>query len=84
MRASNLIFGSVQLLHYECHKINFKRCGSYIGSPDLIKKKKLTTNPKNDDDRCFQYAAVIALNHDKIEFHPERVSNIKPVINNCN
>ena len=34
MRASDVIFDSVQLLHYKCHKINFKRGGSYIDSPE--------------------------------------------------
>ena len=34
MRASDFIFDSVQLLHYKCHKINFKRGGSYIDSPE--------------------------------------------------
>ena len=47
MRDSNFILDSVQLLYYKCHKINFKRGGSYINSPDWIKKKKATINPKN-------------------------------------
>ena len=46
-RGSDFIFDSVQLLYYECHKINVKRGGSYIDSPDTIKKKKATINPKN-------------------------------------
>ena len=46
------------------HKIHFKHGGSYIDSPDWIKKKKVKTNAKNDDDRCFQYAATIVLNFD--------------------
>ena len=40
MRESDFIFDSVQLMHYKCHKLNFKRGGSYIDSPDWIKKKK--------------------------------------------
>ena len=50
------------ILYYKCQKISFKRGSSYIGSPDWIRKKKPTTNPKNDDDKCFQYAAATALN----------------------
>ena len=46
-RGSDFIFDSVQLLYYECHKINVKRGGSYIDSPDTIKEKKATINPKN-------------------------------------
>ena len=34
MRGSGFVFDSVQLLYYKCHKINFKRGGSYIDSPE--------------------------------------------------
>ena len=40
--------------------------GSYIDSPDWIKKEKVTINPKNTDDKCFQYAATVALNYEEI------------------
>ena len=53
MRGSNFIFDSVQLMYYKCHKVNFKRGGSYIGSSDWIKKKKETINLKNTDNKCF-------------------------------
>ena len=53
MRGSGFVFDSVQLLYYKCHKTNFKRGGLYIDSPEWIKKKKATTNPKNTDDKCF-------------------------------
>ena len=81
MKGSDFIFDSVQPMYYKCHKVNFKRGGSYIYSPDWIKNKKVTINPKNEDDKCFQYAATIALNYEEIESNPERVSNIKPFIN---
>ena len=54
MRGSDFIFDSVQLLCYKCHKINFKRGGSYPDSPEWRKKKKATINPKNPNDECFQ------------------------------
>ena len=41
------------------------------------KEKKATINPKNTDDKYFQYAATVALNYEETESHPERVSNIK-------
>ena len=34
MRGSDFIFYSVQLMYCKCHKVNFRRCGSYIDSPD--------------------------------------------------
>ena len=71
-------------MYYTCHKVNFKSGGSYIGSPDWIKNKKATINPKYEDGQCFQYTVTVALNHDKIKWNPERVSNIKPFINKYN
>ena len=84
MKESDFIFHLVQLMYYKCHKVSFIRSGSYIDSSDWIRKKKATLNPKNTDDKCFQYTAAIALNYGKIESHPERVSSIKPFINEYN
>ena len=81
MRGSDYIFDSVQLLYYKCQSINFKREGSYIDSPDWIKKKKATINLKYEDDKCFQYAATVTLNHEDIKRNPQRISKIKPFIN---
>ena len=83
MRGSDFIFDSVQLMYYKCHKVNFRRGGSYIDSQDWI-KMKATINPKNKDDKCFQYAATVTLNYEEIKWNPERVSNIKPFINKYN
>ena len=38
-------------------------------------------NPKNEDDKCFQYDATVASNHKEIQSHPEIVLNIKSFIN---
>ena len=46
MRGIDFIFDSVQLLYYKCHRINFRRGGSYVDSQDWIKKKNATINPK--------------------------------------
>ena len=75
------LFDSVQLIYYKCHKVNFKSGGSYIDSPDQIKKKKATINPKNEGDKCFQYAGTVAINYEKINWNLERFSIIKPFIN---
>ena len=56
MRGSEFVFDNVDLLHYKLHKISLNRGGSYIDSPKWLKNKKATTNPKNNDDKCFQYA----------------------------
>ena len=84
MRGSDFTFNSVQLIYYKCHKVNFKRGDSYIDSPDWIKRKKATINPKNTDYKCFQYAASLALNSEEIKLNPRKVSNIKLFINKYN
>ena len=81
MRESDFVFGLVRFLHYKCHKVNFRRGGSYIDSSDWLKKKTATINHKNTDDKCFQYTITAALNYGKMKLHPESVSNIKPFIN---
>ena len=40
MRNSEFVFVYVKLSYYKCHKINRNRSGSYLDSPDSIKKKK--------------------------------------------
>ena len=81
MKGSDFRFHSVQFLYYKCRKVNFRRDGSNIESLDQIKEKKATINPKYEDDKCLQYVVIVALNSEKIESHPEGVSNIKPFIN---
>ena len=64
--------------------INHKHDCSYIDSPGWIKKKRATRNPKSNDNKCFQYAATITLNYEKIKWNPERILNIKLFIKKYN
>ena len=67
MRGSEYNFDAVNVLYYDLNKISLNRGGSYIKSPDWIKDKKATINPKNEkDNKCFQYALTVALNYEKI------------------
>ena len=84
MRGCDFIFDSVQVMYYKCHRVNFMHHGSYINSPDCIKKKKRNNKPKNTDDKCFQYVASVALNYEEIESHPETVLSIKTPISKYN
>ena len=47
-------------------------------------EEKATINPKNKDDKCFQYATTVALNQKEIKFPLKRVSSIEPFINKYN
>ena len=85
MRGSSFTFERIDLLEYHLHKISLNRGSSYIKSPEWIKNKGVTINPKNTkDNNCFQYAIIAALNHQNIDHHPERISKLKPFINNYN
>ena len=53
MRGSEFVFDSIDLLHYNLHKISLNRGGSYIDSPKWLENKKATINPKNNDDNAF-------------------------------
>ena len=76
MKGSEFEFDGVNLLHYDFNKTSLNRGGSYIDSPEWIKDKKSTINPKNNDYKCFQEAVTVALNRDKINKHLQRVSKI--------
>ena len=84
MKGSDFAFDGVNYLHYDLNKISISKGGSYIDSPKWLKGKKSTINPKNNDYKCFQYAVTLALNYDKIERNPQRISKIKPFIEEYN
>ena len=79
MRRSEFIFDSVDLLYYNLQKISLNKKGlSYIHST------KLTINLKNNDNNCFQYALTVALNYQNIKKDLQRISKLKPFINQYN
>ena len=84
MERSEYHFERVALLKYNLHKISLKSGGSYIDSPKWIKNKHETINPKNEDDKCIIYAIIASLNHHKIDNHLEKISKLKPYINDYN
>ena len=85
MKDSEFVFNYIHLLCYKCHKINPNHSGSYIDSLDWIKNKKTTINIINKKDKkCFQYTITVALNHEEIAEHSQRISKIKPFINKYN
>ena len=65
MRGSDFVYDSIDALYYNLNKVSLSRGGSNIDSPKWLKNKKATINPKNKDDKCFQYALTVALNYGK-------------------
>ena len=84
IRGSEFEFDGINFFYYSFNKTSIYRGGTYIDSPKWLKDKRLTINPKNNDDKRFQYAVTLALNLDNIDNHPERISKIKPFINQYN
>ena len=84
MKGSEFVFDSIDLLYYKLHKISLNGGGSYIHSPEWLKNRRTTINPKNNDDKCFQYAIAVTLNYQNIKNNPERITKIKPFIDQYN
>ena len=87
MKGLDFEFDGVNFLYYDFNKISINRGGSKwikIDSPKWLKDKKSTINPINNDYKCFQYAVTLALNLDKIRKNPQRISKIKPFIDQYN
>ena len=57
---------------------------TFIETPEWITNKKCTFNPQNKDNKCFQYSITLSLYHKETNCHRERISKIKPFINNLN
>ena len=84
MRGSDFEFDGINFFYYNFNKTSIYKGGSYVDSPNWLKDKKSTINPKNNDHKCFQYAATLALNFDNINNHPEKISKIRPFIDQYN
>ena len=84
MGGSEFEFDGINFFYYSFNKTSIYRGGTYIDSPKWLKYKKSTINPKNKNGKCFQYAVTLALNLDNINKHPQRISKIKPFIDQYN
>ena len=84
MRGSEFVFDNVDSLHYKLHKISLNRDGSYIDFLKWLENKKATINPRNNDNKCFQYAIAVTLNYEQIKKDSERITKIKPFIDQYN
>ena len=83
MKGSGFVFNSIDGMYGKCHRVSLNRGGSCLDSPDWIKNRKAAINTKNND-KYFQYAVTAALNHYNLKNDPERISKIKPTVNNYN
>ena len=84
MRGSDFVFNGINYFHYDFDRVSISKGGSYFDSPKWFKDKKSTVNQKNNDNKCFQYPTILVLNFNKIDKNPQRISRIKPFIENYN
>ena len=84
MKVSDFVFNGINYFYYDFNRVSISKGGSYTDSPKWLKDKKSTVNQKNNDNKCFQYATTLALNFNKIDKNPPRISRIKPFIENYN
>ena len=68
---SRFRFGEVLFLDVNFHRLNLMRGNSYLPLPDWLAQKKAIINPQNDDEKCFQWAVIVALRWTDIKSHPE-------------
>ena len=57
---------------------------TFVETPICIKSKKAVLNPKSNDNKSFQYSITLSLYHKEIDNKYNRITKIKPYINNFN
>ena len=79
---SRFVFNEVLYLDINFHQLNLTRGSSYLPLPDWIEKKKAIINPQNNDEECFKWAVIAALEFPNIKSDLERMSNLTKFSNN--
>ena len=85
MVGSSFTFDHIDHLDYHFNMVNLNRGSTYTTLQKRIANKKCIINPKNtNDNACFAYAIMVALNHSKISNNSQRISNIMHFVNKYN
>ena len=67
IKGSDFAVENVDLVDYKLPKVNLRRGGSYIKSPEWLLQKATTINPKNkNDDECLRWSTICVLNYSEI------------------
>ena len=53
MDGSHFTFDGINALYYDLNAVSLSRGRSYIDSPEWLKNKKTTINPKSNDTAVF-------------------------------
>ncbi|XP_057310212.1 uncharacterized protein LOC130648190 [Hydractinia symbiolongicarpus] len=71
-------------LGIDFHKLQLTRGSSYIDLPAWILREKAVINPRNEDEECFKWALIAAMHHGEIANNPQRISNLRPFVDQYN
>ena len=74
MKIGEFVFDSVDVFCHNLDKISLNRGESDIDSPERLKNKKSTINYEPNDDKSFQYAVAVGLNHKNTAKDLQRIS----------
>ena len=64
--------------------LNKNNENTYVETPICIKSKKAVLNPKSNDNKSFQYSITLSLYHKEVGNNFNRITKIKPYVNNFN
>ena len=64
--------------------LNKNNKNTYVETPICIRFKKGVLNPKSNDNKSFQYSITLSLYHKEVGNTFNRITKIKPYINNFN
>ena len=79
--SSGFYFDKILFLDAEFNKLRLIKGKSYKPLPKCISNKRAIINPKNEnDDECFKWAVIAALNYKDIGNNPERISKLKIIL----
>ena len=79
---SRFRFDEVLFLDINFHRLNLTRGSSYLSLPDWLARKKAIINPQNNDEECFKWAVITALEWTDIKSQHERMLNLRKFANN--
>ena len=66
------------------NKKTTKNNNTFVETPKCIRFKKAVLNPKSNDNKSFQYSITLSLYQKEIGNNYNRITKIKPYINNFN
>ena len=82
VKGKEFVYDYVHLSYYKCHK-KIQTVMDYI-YVDMIKKKATRVPINKKNNKCFQQAVAVALNHEEIKKVPQRITKTKLHINKYN